>query len=119
MNEVPLTPVNPTPGDVQYLEDRIYEFNSTATNIADGEWLGLFVREGDRIVGAICGNTWGGTCELRQFWVDETLRHHGLGTRLFEAAEQEAQRRGCTQIVLMTFSFQAPSFYGRHGFEIV
>jgi len=119
MNELPLTPVNPTPGDVQYLEDRIYEFNSTATNIADGEWLGLFAREGDRIVGAICGNTWGGTCELRQFWVDETRRHHGLGTRLFEAAEQEAQRRGCTQIVLMTFSFQAPSFYARRGFEIV
>ena len=87
--------------------------------IADGEWLTFLVRERDRIVAGICGNTWGGTCELRQFWVEESPRHHGLGTKLFRAAEQEAQRRGCTQIVLMTFSFQAPTFYERYGFEVV
>ena len=73
--------------------------------------LAFFVREGHRIVAGICGNTWGGTCELRQFWVEESQRHRGLGTKLFQAAEQEARRRGCTQIVLMTFSFQAPAFY--------
>lgn len=119
MSEVALLPVDPTPDEVQYLEDRIYEFNSSTTDITNGELLAFFIREGERIVGGICGNTWGGTCELRQFWVEESLRHRGLGTKLFEAAEQEARRRGCTQVVLMTFSFQAPAFYERHGFEIV
>jgi GNAT superfamily N-acetyltransferase len=119
MSEVTLIPIVPTPDDVQYLEDRIYEFNSRATGIADGELLAFFVREHDRIVAGICGNTWGGTCELRQFWVIESQRGCGLGTRLLQAAEQEARRRGCTQIVLMTFSFQAPAFYERHGFEVV
>jgi GNAT superfamily N-acetyltransferase len=119
MSDLMLTPVEPTADEVQYLEDRIYEFNSRATDIAGGEWLAFFMREPDRIVAGICGNTWGGTCELRQFWVDESLRGRGLGTKLFHAAEQEARRRGCTQIVLMTFSFQAPSFYERHGFEIL
>ena len=112
-------PVDPTADDVQYLEDRIYEFNSSVTGIADGQLLGLFVREGDRIVAGMCGNTWGGTCEVRQFWVEEAQRHRGLGTKLLQAAEHEARRRGCTQIVLMTFSFQAPAFYERHGFEVV
>jgi GNAT superfamily N-acetyltransferase len=119
MREIALCPADPTPDDVQYLEDRIYEFNASATGIADGEWLAFFVREQERIVAGICGNTWGGTCELRQFWVEQSQRNRGLGTKLFRAAEQEARRRGCTQIVLMTFSFQAPSFYQRHGFEVV
>ena len=119
MNEVPLIPVDPTAEDVQYLEDRIYEFNASTTGITDGEWLAFFVREHDRIVAGICGNTWGGTCELRQFWVEESKRHRGLGTKLFQAAEREARRRGCTQIVLMTFSFQAPAFYEKHGFQAV
>ena len=110
----------PTPNDVQYLEDRIYEFNSSVTGITDGEWLAIFVRdEDDRIVAGICGNTWGGVCEIRQFWVDASRRNRGLGTKLFRAAEQEARRRGCTQIVLMTFSFQAPVFYANNGFEVV
>src|SRR5262245_64939629 len=119
MTEITLIPVDPTPDDVQYLEDRIYEFNSGATAIADGEQIAFLVRERDRIVAGICGNTWGGTCELRQFWVDEPQRHRGLGTRLFQAAEREARRRGCRQMVLMTFSFQAPAFYEKHGFEVV
>jgi len=119
MSEVALRAVDPTPDEVQYLEDRLYEFNSSATDIAGGELLAFFVRERERIVAGICGNTWGGTCELRQFWVDESQRHCGLGAKLFQAAEQEARRRGCTQIVLMTFSFQAPAFYQRHGFEVL
>ena len=85
MNAVTLTSVDPTPDDVQYLEDRIYEFNAAATKITDGELLAFFVREDDRIVAGICGNTWGGTCELRQFWVDQSRRHRGLGTQLFQA----------------------------------
>ena len=110
----------PTPDEIQYLEDRIYEFNSTATGITDGEWLAIFVRdEEDRIVAGICGNTWGGCLEIRQFWVEEVRRKQGLGTRLLGAAEQEARRRGCGQIFLMTFTFQAPAFYAKQGFEVV
>jgi hypothetical protein len=58
----------PTPEQLQYLEDRIYEYNSGATGITDGEWLAIFVEdEQGRIVAGICGNTWGGCLEIRQF----------------------------------------------------
>jgi GNAT superfamily N-acetyltransferase len=110
----------PAPEEVQFLEDRIYEFNSAATGITGGAWLSIFVRDAEhRIVAGLCGAVWGGCLEIRQFWVEETRRKQGLGTRLFVAAEQEARRRGCGQILLSTFSFQAPAFYARHGFETV
>jgi GNAT superfamily N-acetyltransferase len=110
----------PRPDDVQYLEDRLYEFNATVTGITDGEWLSVLVRDdGRRIVAGLCGNTWGGCLEIRQLWVEEELRGRGLGTRLLLTAEQEARRRGCRQVLLATFTFQAPTFYAKHGFEVV
>jgi GNAT superfamily N-acetyltransferase len=112
-----LVETHPGQEQVQYLEDRLYEFNSGVTGIADGEWLAIFVRDDTgRITAGISGNTWGGCCEIRQFWVEESRRGRGWGTRLLAAAEQEARRRSCSQILLMTFSFQAPEFYARHGF---
>ena len=109
----------PTPAQVQYLEDRIYEFNARATGITDGEWLGIFIEEEGRIVAGLCGNAWGGCLEIRQFWIEETRRKLGLGSRLLGVAEQEARRRDCGQILLMTFTFQAPAFYAKHGFEVI
>jgi GNAT superfamily N-acetyltransferase len=119
MADTALTSIEPTPEDILYLEDRVYEFNADATGITDGNWLAFVVRDRGRIVAGICGATWGGTFEVRQFWVDAGRRRRGVGTKLFHAAECEALRRGCTQIVLMTFSFQAPGFYQRRGFEVV
>jgi GNAT superfamily N-acetyltransferase len=111
---------NPTPEQIQYLEDRLYEFNAKATGITDGQGLAIFVRdEQDRIVAGICGHTWGGCCEIRQLWVEESQRRRGLGTRLLRAAEQEARRRHCRQMVLTTFSFQAPEFYTKRGFHLL
>jgi GNAT superfamily N-acetyltransferase len=120
MKTADISVVTPTPDEVHYLEDRIYEFNSAKTGITGGEWLALFVRdETRRIVAGISGDTWGGCLEIRQLWVDESRRSEGLGTKLLEAAEQEGRSRGCTQVVLMTFSFQAPAFYAKRGFEVV
>lgn len=120
MKTAHISVVTPTPDEVHYLEDRIYEFNSAKTGITGGEWLALFVRdETRRIVAGISGDTWGGCLEIRQLWVDESRRSEGLGTKLLEAAEQEGRRRSCTQVVLMTFSFQAPAFYAKRGFEVV
>lgn len=95
----------------------LYEFNSSATGIYDGELFHATIRgEGERIVAGINGHTWGGCCEVSRLWIHESMRGQGLGTLLMQAAEDEALRRGCRQMVLSTHSFQAPKFYEGLGF---
>jgi RimJ/RimL family protein N-acetyltransferase len=109
-----------TPEEIDLLEDRLYEFNAATTGFHDGRGLGFVVRdEQGRTIAAAAGHTWGGTCELRQVWVHGDHRRRGLGKRLLAAAEDEAIRRGCHQLVLSTHSFQAPAFYEKLGFEVV
>jgi ribosomal protein S18 acetylase RimI-like enzyme len=110
----------PSSADIAFLEDQLYEFNASATGIADGRSLGVFLRdESEQIVAGAAGHTWGQTCELRQVWVRAAARGAGLGRRLMAQAEAEAVRRGCRQLVLTTHSFQAPDFYRKLGFEVV
>ena len=110
----------PSAADVEFLEDRLYEFNVGVTGIGGGQTLGIFLRdESETIVAGAAGHTWGGTCELRQVWVAASLRGGGLGRRLMAEAEAEALRRGCRQLVLATFSFQAPEFYRKLGFQVL
>lgn len=42
-----LISTEPTPDDVQFVEDRLHDFNSGATGITDGEWLAIFARDED------------------------------------------------------------------------
>jgi len=110
----------PTLADVDYLEDRLYEFNSGTTGIGDGRLLAVFVRDEDGgLIAGATGHTWGEACELRQVWVSPALRGHGVGRRLMAEAEAEAVRRGARQVVLTTHSFQAPEFYRKLGFEVI
>lgn len=100
-----------------FLSDRIYEFNVTATGHADGLLLAVTMRDAaNEIIAGVSGYTWGGCCELTNVWVDEAHRGEGLGRELVLAAEAEAARRGCEQVVLMTHNFQAPGFYERLGY---
>lgn len=115
-----LIEAQPDPADVQFLEDRINEFNIAATGYDDGRLLASFVRNAEgRIVAGVFGWTWGGACEIRYLWVDAAYRGHGYGTRLLQAAEREAAARGCITIVLSSHSFQAPDFYRKHGYTII
>ncbi len=102
----------------EFLVERIYEFNSETTGYYDGKlFAGTMRDDSGEIIAAFDGHTWGGSCEITHLWVHPTHRRRGLGRALLQAAETEALRRGCAQIVLSTGNFQAPLFYERLGFE--
>jgi GNAT superfamily N-acetyltransferase len=110
---------NPTVADVRFLEERLYEYNVEQTGVDDGQWLAIFVRDEQQTIRAgLEGWTWCGSCYIRTVWVHKDLRGQGVGTRLMQAAEQEARARGCQYMLLTSFSFQAPGFYQKFGYTV-
>ena len=106
--------------EIDRLEDRLYEHNRRATGRDDGKGLSfVVVDEHDIQIGVIAGYSWAGMTEIKQLWVDEGHRGHGLGRKLLEAAIAEAIVRGCQSVWALSYSFQAPGLYEKCGFERV
>lgn len=72
----------------------------------------------DEIVGGILGETYWEWLYVDLLWVKDELRGRGFGHRLLTLAEDEARERGARNAYLDTFSFQAPDFYERHGYQV-
>jgi GNAT superfamily N-acetyltransferase len=72
----------------------------------------------ETIVGGALGEIYWDWFHLDLMWIQEDLRGHGYGTRLLAAIEDEARTRGAGNAFLDTFSFQAPGFYQKHGYEV-
>lgn len=109
----------PSERDWQLIEENLDRFNIQSTGYDDYLPLAILVRDaGGTICAGLTAFTWGGTLRIRSLWVQEDLRKQGYGSRLLEAAEQEARNRGCKQAVLETHSFQAPRFYPARGYTV-
>ncbi|HEU5088663.1 MAG TPA: GNAT family N-acetyltransferase, partial [Roseiflexaceae bacterium] len=111
--------LHPDPADLAFLEDQINAYNIAVTGIDDWQAFAIFARDqANAIVAGISGGTWAGYLDIQYLWVSEALRGQGLGAQLLAAAEMEAMRRGCTQVLLDTHDFQAPEFYRKQGYEL-
>jgi len=68
------------------------------------------------LVAGLSGWTWGTCAGIGMVWVREDSRKEGWGGRMLEAAEGLARERGCRQLLVSSFTFQAPDFYRRNGY---
>ena len=109
----------PDPNDVQFIEKGLEAFNLHHAPPENYQRLVVVLRAADnRIIGGILGNTWWGWLRIDVLWVDEAVRGQDWGTRLMQAAEVEAVRRGCHHSFLDTLSFQALPFYLKLGYTV-
>jgi GNAT superfamily N-acetyltransferase len=112
--------VEPASKDIRFVDDALYAYNVEQTGSDDGKGLTIFIRDdAGEIVAGLHGWTWCGACKVERLWVRKDLRRQGYGQRLLAAAEEEARARGCHQLLLDTFSFQAPLFYKKLGYEVI
>jgi GNAT superfamily N-acetyltransferase len=80
----------------------------------------LYARDAeDRVVGGMFGHSGMGWLYIDYLWLADDQRGNGLGAHLLGLAEDEARRRGCSGVFLYTYSFQAPGFYKKQGFELM
>jgi GNAT superfamily N-acetyltransferase len=115
-----MTKSTPSSEELQFLEDRVYEFNSAQIGRDDGQLFAFLVRNDQQeIVAGLSGWTWANACEIQTLWVHPSWRGQGYGRSLLESAEQEARARGCKVILISSYSFQAPAFYQKGGYELV
>ena len=85
---------------------------------ADSRRLRVFTRDAaGTIIGGVTASTYWNYLDVKFLWVHEQHRHLGLGTQVMGAAHAEAWRRGCKNVFLDTFSFQARGFYERLGYR--
>jgi GNAT superfamily N-acetyltransferase len=107
-----------TADDLQTAGDGLDQFNRSRAGDYDYHPLRLFVRdENGAILGGLLADVYFGWTFVKILWLDERLRGHGLGAELMRRAEEAARGLGCTGIWLDTFTFQAPDFYRKLGYE--
>jgi ribosomal protein S18 acetylase RimI-like enzyme len=100
------------------LHKKLVAFNHAKGS--DSKWKPLVLEVcGPRgeFLGGLAGGTLWGWLYIELLWLDEVVRGSGLGRNLIGQAEAIAKTRGCRNVFLSTFSFQAPSFYRKLGYR--
>ena len=112
--------------EIKYLEQPAWEvisgslteFNTQQAGDDAGKNLCYILQSpSGEIVGGVIGATYWNWLYINLMWVREDLRGQGYGQQLLTLAEDEARKRGAKHAYLDTFSFQAPGFYQKSGYE--
>ena len=97
----------------------INDFNAQQAGDDNGKNLCFVLKApGGEIVGGVIGATYWDWLYVNLMWLQEAHRGQGYGAHLLQQAEEEARRRGARHAYLDTFSFQAPEFYKKYGYEV-
>jgi GNAT superfamily N-acetyltransferase len=96
----------------------ITEYNTRMAGDDHGKNLCFVVENSnEEVLGGVIGMTYWNWLYISLMWLPEGLRGKGYGQKLLEMAEEEGRKRGAKYSYLDTFSFQAPGFYQKFGYQ--
>ena len=104
----------------EYIRQQVVEFNGEKLSESVKTPLEkvAFVIEEEEVIGGISGTLFWQHLHIDFLWVEEKMRRHGYGRKLLQQIESLAEEKECRLILLDSFSFQAPGFYLKEGYEI-
>lgn len=82
------------------------------------EPVAFLAMEGESVAGAVVVEIFWGALHVKNLFVEEGFRGHGLATQLMEQALAFGLENRCSFAFLETMSFQALGFYQKLGFEL-
>ncbi len=104
--------------DQRCIYEGLLEYNLERLEDKSPKDLGVYARDAvGNIFAGLTGTTHGNWLMIKFLWVSESLRGKKIGSEILMQAEHTAKERGCKFVFLDTFSFQAPSFYKKHGYQ--
>ncbi len=106
--------------DREVIFQGLLEYNLARIEDMNKKELGVYINDetGKKVAGLI-GETHGNWLFVKYLWVSEELRGQNIGSQLLSQGELTAKERGCKFAFLDTFSFQAPLFYKKQGYQEV
>jgi GNAT superfamily N-acetyltransferase len=107
-----------TDADHEAVQQRLIAFNARHVP-SDYEPFALRLRDEatSEVVGGLFARKYYDWLFVELLFVPEQGRRQGLGTQMLAEAEAFARSKGCVGVWLDTFSFQAPDFYAKLGYE--
>lgn len=105
--------------DVNEIHRMLKEYNLVHREKSKNPDRALFEDENSRKLAGLTGEIFGNWLCIQFLFVSEQLRGQGIGSKLLQAAKSEAKQRDCKYAFVDTFSFQAPIFYKKHGYQEV
>lgn len=98
--------------------DGLNAYNHKAAGPHNDQDLWIVARDGQGMVaGGLKGSSEYTWLFVEWLWIGPLHRGSGLGTQLLAKAEEEARQRRCIGVHLNSYTFQAPEFYKRQGYE--
>ena len=103
---------------VAAIQRGLHSYNQDMGGPYDREPVTVLARDAEGAVrGGLLGLTYWNWLFIDWLWLAQDQRGKGLGGQLLERAEAIARTRACTHAYTDTFSFQAPGFWTRRGYE--
>ncbi len=113
------TILDPSPEQIGLIVKPLKQYNESKIGPYSLERVAICAYDqADKLIGGIYGWIAWGWLYIDDLWVDESMRHQGVGSKLLSACEEFAIQRHIQNARVNTGSFQAPDFYKKNGYEI-